>query len=118
MREKIFQQIKKEFSVKIYFLICSGLAFITVFQPISGIAGGKDLYIYQIGMGIPWLIVYKNVDLGVCNFIDLMRTPGYRGIEWFPQNLLILVGIGYAIYIWLKLAYKKYYKQLVRMFGR
>lgn len=103
MREKIFQQIKKEFSVKIYFLICLDLAFIAVFQSISGLAEGKDLYIYRIGIGVPWLIVYKNVDLGVCNFIDLMRTPGYRGIEYFPQNLLILVGIGYVLYIWIKI---------------
>ena len=110
MREKILQQIKQEFSVKIYFLICSGLAFIDVFQSISGRAEGKNLYIYRIGIGVPWLIVYKNVDLGVCNFIDLMRAPGYCDIEWFPQNLLILVGIGYVLYIWLKLAYKKYYK--------
>ena len=109
MREKIFQQIKKEFSVKRYFLICSGLAFIAVFQSISGIAEGKDLYIYRIGIGVPWLIVYKNVDLGVCNFIDLMSAPGYRGIECFPQNLLILVGIGYVLYILLKLACEKYY---------
>ena len=111
MREKIFQQIKKEFSVKIYFLICFWLAFITVFQPISGIAEGKDLYIYRIGIGVPWLIVYKNVDLGVCNFIDLIRASGYCGIEWSPQNLLILVGIGYVLYIWFKLARKKKYKK-------
>lgn len=47
------------------------------------------------------MTIYKNVDLGICNFIDIVKSSGYVGIEWMPQNLLLLVLGVYVVYIWI-----------------
>ena len=97
--EAIYQQIKEGFSLKVYFIICVSLALLSLFLPVSAVADGSSLYMYRIGIGVPWVTIYKNVDLGISNFIGIFKAPGYRGIEWMPQNLMLLAGGVYIIYI-------------------
>lgn len=97
--EAIYQQIKEGFSLKVYFIICVSLALLSLFLPVSAVADGSNLYMYRIGIGVPWVTIYKNADLGISNFIGIFKESGYRGIEWMPQNLLLLVGGVYIIYI-------------------
>ena len=97
----VFQQIKNEFSLKTYFIACVSLMLLTLFLPVSAVADGSNLYLYRIGIGVPWVTIYKNADLGICNCIDIFKASGYRGIEWVPQNLMLLVGGVYIIYIWI-----------------
>ena len=97
----IYQQIKEGFSLKVYFIICVSLALLSLFQPVPAVADSSNLYLYRIGIGAPWVTIYKNVDLGNCNFIDILKASGYRGIEWMPQNLMLLIGGVYIIYIWI-----------------
>ena len=97
--KSVFRQIKKDFSLKAYFIACVSLMFLTLFLPVSAVADGSNLYLYRIGIGVPWVTIYKNVDLGICNFIDINQASGSRGIEWEPQNLMLLVGGVYIIYI-------------------
>lgn len=99
--KSMFQQIKNEFSLKIYFMTCVSLMLLTLFLPVSAVADGSNLYRYRIGIGVPWVTIYKNVDLGICNFIDIVKSSGYVGIEWMPQNLLLPVLGVYVVYIWI-----------------
>lgn len=97
--EAIYQQIKEGFSLKVYFIICVSLALLSLFLPVSAVADGSNLYMYRIGIGVPWVTIYKNTDLGISNFIGIFKASGYRGIEWMPQNLMLLAGGVYIIYI-------------------
>mgnify|MGYP004456503893 FL=1 len=97
--EAIYQQIKEGFSLKVYFIICVSLALLSLFLPVSAVADGSSLYMYRIGIGVPWVTIYKNADLGISNFIGIFKASGYRGIEWMPQNLMLLAGGVYIIYI-------------------
>ena len=97
--EAIYQQIKEGFSLKVYFIICVSLALLSLFLPVSAVADGSNLYMYRIGIGVPWVTIYKNTDLGISNFIGIFKAFGYRGIEWMPQNLMLLAGGVYIIYI-------------------
>ena len=97
--EAIYQQIKEGFSLKVYFIICVSLALLSLFLPVSAVADGSNLYMYRIGIGVPWVTIYKNTDLGISNFIGIFKASGYRGIEWIPQNLMLLAGGVYIIYI-------------------
>ena len=99
--KNVFRQIKKDFSLKTYFIACVSLALLSLFLPVSAVADGSNLYRYRIGIGVPWVTIYKNIDLGSSNFIDIFKASGYRGIEWMPQNLMLLVGGVYIIYIWI-----------------
>ena len=97
--EAIYQQIKEGFSLKVYLIICVSLALLSLFLPVSAVADGSSLYMYRIGIGVPWVTIYKNTDLGISNFIGIFKASGYRGIEWMPQNLMLLAGGVYIIYI-------------------
>ena len=97
--EAIYQQIKEGFSLKVYFIICVSLALLSLFLPVSALADGSSLYMYRIGIGVPWVTIYKNTDLGISNFIGIFKAYGYRGIEWMPQNLMLFGGGVYIIYI-------------------
>ena len=99
--KNVFRQIKKDFSLKTYFIACVSLMFLTLFLPVSAVSDGSNLYLYRIGIGMPWVTIYKNADLGICNFIDIFKASGYKGIEWVPQNLMLFVGGVYIIYIWI-----------------
>ena len=56
--EAIYQQIKEGFSLKVYFIICVSLVLLSLFLPVSAVADGSSLYMYRIGIGVPWVTIY------------------------------------------------------------
>lgn len=94
---KYINKIKRSFSWKKYYLICGILIFYSFIQMITPVFHGAHLYSYGYGFFHPWLVIYKNHDIGISNIVQCISANGYKGLEWFPQYIFIDAGIVYLI---------------------
>ncbi len=108
--KKHLQWLTNKFSWNRYAVACVFVFLYSLIQKVCPSVSAPFLYIYRFGYYNPWIVIYKNTDLGIVNLAQCMRASGYRGIEWIPQNIFLDAAILYVAVLLLA--------ELVRWTGR
>lgn len=101
------KKIRNNFSWKRYCLICGIQILYSFIRVVAPTLRGPDLYSYSYGCIYPWLVIYKNTNIGISNILQCVSACGYLGIEWFPQYIFIEAAILYFVGITMKILLQK-----------
>lgn len=87
-----------DFSIKKYSIICIFVMALGLLKTLAPVQYKYKLYMYKFGIVNDWLIVYKNKNDGILSLPGVLASSGYKGLEFWPQYILIDALIVYLIY--------------------
>lgn len=110
--------VKANFQIKNYFMICAFIFVFSVLRPCISVSQNDFLYTYQYGFFMPWITIYKNIELGSPYLISCILGKGYTGISWEPQYIFIDAAVICLIWIALRQFTQYIRKEITYSFGK
>lgn len=110
--------VKTNFQIKHYFMICAFVLAASVLRPSSFASSSDFLYTYKYGFFMPWITIYKNIELGSPYLISCILGKGYTGISWEPQYIFIDAAFIYLIWIALRKVTQYIRNEITYSFGK